>query len=100
MAYAIGDFGYHKMRPIAYYDPDENSVNFGNMAANSVPICVVFGVYCAQIDKTNVAMIRHVYDGDDPAPFVDQFKEFSMREVCWDKADDKSTLINPSRKGL
>jgi len=100
VAYAIGDFGYHKTRPIAYYDPGDDSVNYGNMAANDVPIRVVFGAYCAQIDETNVAMIRHVYDGDDPAPFADQFKQLPMREVHWDKAGDKCTLANTGGKGL
>ncbi|KAL7543105.1 hypothetical protein ACHAXR_012672, partial [Thalassiosira sp. AJA248-18] len=98
VAYAIGDFGYHQTRPTAYYDPDDDSVDYGDMAAHGVPIRVVFGAYCAQIDETNVAMIRHIYDGDDPAPFADQFKEVPMREIHWDRAG-KSTLANPSGKG-
>ena len=99
IVYAMGDFGYHQTRPIAYYDPDDDSVDYGDLTADGVPIRVVFGPYCAQIDETNVAMLRHIYDGDDPAPFADQFKEIPMREIHWDKATGKSSLANPSGKG-
>mmetsp|Transcript_30710 Transcript_30710/g.56783 ORF Transcript_30710/g.56783 Transcript_30710/m.56783 type:complete len:221 (+) Transcript_30710:225-887(+) len=99
VAYAMGDFGYHKTRMIAYYDPDDDSVDYGDMAANGIPIRVVFGAYCSQIDETNVAVIRHIYDGDDPAPFADQFKDLPMKEVHWDKATGTSTLANPGGTG-
>ena len=98
VAYAMGDFGFHKTRPSNYYDPDDDSNDYGNNTANGVPIRVVFGAYCSQIDETNVAMIRHVYDGDDPAPFADQFKEFPMREVHWDTSGEPS-LARPTGKG-
>ena len=75
VAYAMGDFGFHQTRPSKYYDPDDDSNDYGNNTANGVPIRVVFGAYCSQIDETNVA-IRHVYDGDDPAPFADQLRNF------------------------
>ena len=100
IAYAMGDFGYHQTRPHNYYDPEEDEqVKDDPYKANGVPIRVVFGAYCAQIDETNVAMIRHIYDGDDPAPFADQFKDFPMREVHWDKATGASTLAKPSGPG-
>lgn len=93
IAYAMGDFGYHQTRPSMYYDPDDK--NHEDMA---VDIRVVFGAYCSQIDESNIAMLRHVYDGDDPAPFSDQFKELPMREVHWDKSG-KSSLAKPSGIG-
>ena len=94
----VGDFGYHQTRPIAYFDPEDDS--HGNIETNGhgVPIRVVFGAYCSQIDETNVAMIRHIYDGDDPAPFADQFKDVPMREIHWDSSGT-STLANPSGEG-
>ena len=95
VAYAMGDFGYHQTRPIAYYDPDEDEDGSGKMM--EVPIRVVFGAYCAQIDETNVAMLRHIYDGDDPAPFADQFADLPMREIHWDKATGTSSLGKPGR---
>ena len=98
VAYAMGDFGFHQTRPIMYYDPDEDDTDYGAMHANGVPIRVVFGAYCSQIDETNVAMIRHIYDGDDPAPFADQFNDLPMKEIHWDR-DGKSTLAQPSGEG-
>ena len=99
VAYAIGDFGYHQTRPIKYYDPDEDDTEDDDpMVANGVPIRVVFGAYCSQVDETNVAMLRHIYDGDDPAPFADQFKDLPMKEIHWDR-DGKSTLAQPSGEG-
>lgn len=100
IAYAVGDFGYHQTRPIAYYDPDdEHDVN-AYSTSSGVPIRVVFGAYCAQVDETNVAMMRHIYDGDDPAPFADQFVNVPMREIHWDKNDVSSVLASPGGKGL
>ena len=56
IAYAMGDFGYHQTIPTNYFNPnDENEVEEDN-----VPIRVVFGAYCSQIDETNIDMIRHV----------------------------------------
>ena len=96
VAFAMGDFGYHQTRPINYYNPDdEQSKDDSNYAANGLPIRVVFGAYCAQIDETNVAMIRHVYDGDDPAPFADQFEKLPMREKHWDRNSRMCTLSEP-----
>lgn len=99
--YAMGDYGYHQTRPMAYYNPeDEDSKNYGDSATNGAPpIRVVFGMYCSQIDETNIATIRHIYDGDDPAPFADQFVEVPMREIHWDKATGTSSLAKPGGKG-
>jgi len=96
---AMGDFGFHKTRLSAYYDPDDESMNHSNVTVHNVPIRIVFGAYCSQIDETNVAMIRHIYDGDDPAPFADQFKDMPMREIHWDRATGTSTLANPGGRG-
>ena len=64
IGYAMGDFGFHQTRPSNYFDPAESE---GEESA--APIRVVFGAYCSQVDETNIAMLRHIYDGDDPAPF-------------------------------
>lgn len=93
VAYAMGDFGYHQTVPMAYYDPEQE-----RKAPHEAPIRVVFGTYCSQIDETNVAMIRHIYDGDDPAPFIDQFEEMPLREVHWESGKAAS-LANPAGKG-
>ena len=53
-----------------YYHPKEDDGEKTGLMANGVPIRVVFGSYCAQIDESNVAMIRHVYDGDDVSSSV------------------------------
>jgi hypothetical protein len=89
IAYAMGDFGYHQTRPSNYYDPAQS-----NGEESTVPIRIVFGAYCSQIDETNVAMLRHIYDGDDPAPFADQFNQLPMREVHWTKTGS-ATLRHP-----
>ena len=100
VAYAMGDFGYHQTRPSMYYNPEDDDVVGDTMSVNGVDIRVVFGVYCAQIDESNVAMIHQIYDGDDPAPFADQFKELPMREIHWDEATGESTLARPGGKGF
>jgi hypothetical protein len=66
VAYVMGDWGYHKTSPNHY---DEK----GQMR-------VVVGAYCSQIDKTNAKMLKHIYDGEDPAPFMDQFEN---PEIHW-----------------
>lgn len=97
VAFAMGDFGYHQTRPINYYNPDDKQgMDNGNSSVNGVPIRVVFGAYCAQIDETNVAMIRHIYDGDDPAPFADQFEYLPLRETHWNRDNGMCTLGKPS----
>jgi hypothetical protein len=94
----MGDFGYHQTRPIDYYNPDDGIVGDKWNTAGGVPIRVVFGAYCSQIDESNIAMLRHVYDGDDPAPFADQFVEVPMKEIHWDKAA-KASLAEPLGTG-
>ena len=83
VAYMMGDFGYHQTRP----KRDTNE--------NGVPMRVVFGIYCSQIDRTNIAMIRHVYDGDDPAPFADQFVSLPTKEAHWSKDSGLCSLGKP-----
>lgn len=78
VAYLMGDFGYHQTRP-----------------KKDTGMRVVFGVYCSQIDETNIAMIRHVYDGDDPAPFADQFISLPMKEAHWSKDSELCSLGKP-----
>ncbi|KAL9180901.1 hypothetical protein ACHAXT_009706 [Thalassiosira profunda] len=94
VAYAMGDFGYHQTVPMAYYDPEQEK-----KAPQEAPIRVVYGTYCAQIDETNVAMIRQVYDGDDPAPFADQFAEVPMREVHWTAGAEEASMAKPGGRG-
>lgn len=91
VAYAMGDFGFHQTRPNKYYDPGDGD----DAVQDDAPIRVVFGTYCAQIDETNVAMIRHIYDGDDPAPFADQFENLPMKEIHWDKVGGTYSLATP-----
>ena len=101
IAYAMGDFGYHQTRPSDYFDPERDAAGAGGSDDTlSGNMRVVFGAYCSQIDTTNVAVIRQIYDGDDPAPFADQFKELPMREVHWEKGGASSTLASPGGKGL
>jgi len=95
VAYAIGDFGYHQTRPIAYYDPEEN--HHKKEKPFEIPIRVVFGAYCSQVDETNFAMLRHIYDGDDPAPFADQFSQLPMKEIHWDRSTHSVSLARPGR---
>ena len=91
VAYAMGDFGYHQTRP-SRWGKDDLKEN------ETAPIRVVFGAYCSQIDESNIAMIRHIYDGDDPAPFADQFTELPLKEVHWTKAG-AATLRQPKGSG-
>eukprot|EP00569_Conticribra_weissflogii_P003745 CAMPEP_0171329356 /NCGR_PEP_ID=MMETSP0878-20121228/1216_1 /TAXON_ID=67004 /ORGANISM="Thalassiosira weissflogii, Strain CCMP1336" /LENGTH=1054 /DNA_ID=CAMNT_0011829333 /DNA_START=95 /DNA_END=3259 /DNA_ORIENTATION=- len=95
IAYAIGDFGYHQTRPIAYYDPEEHRDK--KKKPSEFPIRVVFGAYCSQVDETNFAMLRHIYDGDDPAPFADQFSQLPMKEIHWDRSTHSVSLAMPGR---
>ena len=66
VAFALGDWVYHKTRTIEY--------------SKATDIRIVVGTYCAQVDDTNRRMMRHIYDGEDPAPFMDQFQ---LNEVHW-----------------
>ena len=59
VAILMGDYGYHKTSPIDYEEE-------GQMR-------VVVGMYCSQISDTNRKLLAHIYDGEDPAPFMAQF---------------------------
>jgi hypothetical protein len=69
-AFVLGDWGYHKTSAIDY--------------GESGQIRLVVGSYCAQIDASNARMMHHLYDGEDPAPFADQF-ELPLKEIHWAK---------------
>ena len=66
-AIVMGDWGYHKTSPVKYDDPNH--------------MRVVVGGYCASIGESNKNMIALLYDGEDPAPFMDRF----LDEVHWSK---------------
>jgi len=68
VAYALGDWAYHKTRAIRY---DEAGA-----------VRIVVGAYCAEISEKNAKMMKYIYDGEDPAPFVNQF-ELPIKEVHW-----------------
>lgn len=70
--YALGDWGFHQTRRLKYDDAKGTDA-----MANGLR--VVFGAYCAQIDESNVAMIRHIYDGDDVSLLVCVMKHFLGR---------------------
>ena len=74
MAYVIGDYAYHKTSPI-----DDSYVETNQMR-------VVVGTYCAQIDHDTSDMIKHLYNGEPPAPFMDQFLDSKdQAEVHWSR---------------
>jgi len=67
-AIVMGDYGYHKTSPNVYDDK-------GN-------IRIVVGMYCGEINNENAKQLAHVYNGEDPAPFMNQF-DTNEREVHW-----------------
>ncbi|KAG7340641.1 SET methyltransferase domain containing protein [Nitzschia inconspicua] len=70
-AVLMGDWGYHYTSAIDGYTGDE--------------MRVVVGMYCGQMDKRNAKMYAHLYDGEDPAPFMGQFEE--PFEYHWSKGN-------------
>jgi hypothetical protein len=60
VAFALGDFVYHKSRAIQYTEKDQ--------------IRIVVGTYCSQINSGDERLTAYVYSGEDPAPFMHQFK--------------------------
>lgn len=82
VAFALGDWVYHKTRTIEY--------------SKSSDIRIVVGTYCSQIDNTNERIMQHIYDGEDPAPFMDQFK---LKEAHWSR-NDKDISLNALLKDL
>jgi len=67
-AAVMGDWAYHKTSSIDY--------------ADSGLMRVVVALYCAQIDETNADRLATIYEGEDPAPFYDQFKR-PIKEIHW-----------------
>ena len=86
LAYVIGDYGYHKTSPHEY-DPTHEDVR------------IVFGSYCAQIDKSNHYMMKYIYDGEINAPFMDQF-ELPLKEKHWSRDNKKHSLKNVGLEDL
>jgi hypothetical protein len=68
VAFALGDFVYHKSRAIQYTDKEQ--------------IRIVVGTYCSQINSGDERLTAYVYSGEDPAPFMDQFKA-PIKEAHW-----------------
>lgn len=64
----MGDWVYHKTSRIDYSEK-------GQMR-------IVVNAYCGQIDESNAKMMHYIYDGEDPAPFCDQFK-LPIEEIHW-----------------
>jgi SET domain len=67
VAYVLGDWGYHKTAA--------NDNKGGQLR-------LVAGTYCGQIDETNHELLAHIYDGENPAPFMSQF-ELPIKEYHW-----------------
>eukprot|EP00543_Licmophora_paradoxa_P002973 CAMPEP_0202453364 /NCGR_PEP_ID=MMETSP1360-20130828/11353_1 /ASSEMBLY_ACC=CAM_ASM_000848 /TAXON_ID=515479 /ORGANISM="Licmophora paradoxa, Strain CCMP2313" /LENGTH=148 /DNA_ID=CAMNT_0049072433 /DNA_START=8 /DNA_END=451 /DNA_ORIENTATION=+ len=74
-AIIMGDYGYHKTSPINYEET-------GTMR-------VVVGMYCGQMDDSNRKMLAHIYDGEEPAPFMDQFEH--PMETHWKSSSSSSS---------
>jgi len=72
-AVLMGDWGYHYTSAIEGYTGDQKRV--------------VVGMYCGQMDENNNKMLAHLYDGEDPAPFLGQFEE--PFEYHWSKGNKK-----------
>jgi hypothetical protein len=73
-AVLMGDWGYHYTSAIEGYTGDQKRV--------------VVGMYCGQLDEHSKDMFAHLYDGEDPAPFMGQFKE--PFEYHWVKGNDEA----------
>ena len=69
-AILMSDWGYHRTSAVDYEEKGQ--------------IRVVLGMYCAQIDKSNHQALKFIYNGEDPAPFIDQF-ELPIKEIHWHK---------------
>jgi len=67
VAYVLADWGYHKT--------SANDNEGGQLR-------MVVSLYCGQIDETNAEMMAHIYDGEDPAPFFNQF-DLPIKEYHW-----------------
>lgn len=69
-AILMSDWGYHRTSAVDYDEKGQ--------------IRVVLGMYCAQIDESNHQALKFIYNGEDPAPFIDQF-ELPIKEIHWHK---------------
>jgi hypothetical protein len=77
-AILMGDWGYHFTSEIHGYKGDEKRV--------------VVGMYCGQISNNNAKMFAHLYDGEDPAPFMGQFEE--PYELHWSKGNPEEHRLS------
>jgi hypothetical protein len=75
-AIIMGDWGYH-------------STNRANYNADDGVFRLVVGAYCAQVDDKNKKMLAYIYDGEEPAPFMDQFEN---PEIHWSRTSDEYKL--------
>ena len=73
VAIVMADNVYHKTSPIDYNESSQ--------------IRVVVGQYCAQVTPENKNVIAMIYDGEDPAPFVDSW----LNEIHWSATDGSRT---------
>jgi SET domain len=72
-AVLMGDWGYHFTSAIEGYTGDQKRI--------------VVGMYCGPLGQRNAKMYAHLYDGEDPAPFLGQFEE--PFESHWSKGNPK-----------
>ncbi|KAL3919282.1 MAG: hypothetical protein SGILL_003832, partial [Bacillariaceae sp.] len=77
-AILMGDWGYHYTSEIEGYKEDEKRV--------------VVGMYCGEINDKNAKMFAHLYDGEDPAPFLGQFDE--PYELHWSKGNPEEHRLS------
>jgi hypothetical protein len=70
-AVLMADWGYHRTSAVEYSEKGK--------------IRVVMGMYCGQMDESNHDVLRYIYHGEDPAPFMDQFN-LPIQEIHWDKS--------------
>ena len=77
-AILMGDWGYHYTSEIQGYKDDEKRV--------------VVGMYCGEISDRNAKMYAHLYDGEDPAPFLGQFEP--PYELHWSKGNPEEHRLS------
>ena len=78
-AVLMGDWGYHSTAPVDYGDSYDEKSGTGDVR-------VVFQMYCAEINEANREIIRHHYNEEDPAPFMNQFDDLATMERHWSRA--------------
>jgi len=42
-------------------------------------------MYCAEMTPDNINQLANIYNGEDPAPFMNQFTNYDEREVHWSR---------------